>query len=278
LGTDTAWTFEPLGAEYATRTLREAGWDGKQEVWVFCPINPFFWPVKPSLAKFVARTATGAYNGSHYRSIYFHNSGPQVERAYARYLTAFSNAVSAFRKQHDMFPVVVGMERLDSDACRRMASQLGGAPVFSSEQYDMFQLVSILRRASFMVSSRYHAIVTSMPGLVASAGVTMDERIRNLMRERGHSHLALEVDDPELEPKLIEVMNQLVQQADAVRDSIGRTVVRNLKAMARMGVYLEEHVEQRYPDFPVRAGLRTWEEYLPPLTGNLQRLAEAHGG
>ena len=62
-------------------------------------------------------------------------------------------------------------------------------PIFTSDDYDMYQLVSILRQASYMVSSRYHGIVTCMPSLVASAGVTMDERIRNLMRERGHQHL-----------------------------------------------------------------------------------------
>lgn len=276
LGTDTAWTFEPLGADYGTKALHDAGWDGKQPVWIFCPIHPFFWPVKPSLLKTMARVTSGAYQSSHYRSLYFHNSGPEVEQAFERYITAFANAVAAFRKQESMFPVVVGMERLDSPACRRMAEQLGGVPVFSSEQYDMFQLVSILRRGHFLVSSRYHAIVTSMPGLVASAGVTMDERIRNLMRERGHSHLSLEVDDPELESKLLDVMRQLVQQAEAVRDGIGRTVVRNLKVMARMGVYLEEHVRRRYPEFPAPGGLRGWEEYLPPLSPGLQKLAEAY--
>ena len=37
-----------------------------------------------------------------------------------------------------------------------------------------------------------------MPAGVPSAGVTMDERIRNLMRERGHEHLFMSVDDPDL--------------------------------------------------------------------------------
>ena len=66
----------------------------------------------------------------------------------------------------------------------------------------MYQLVSILRAGHLMISSRYHGIVTSMPALVPSAGVTMDERIRNLMQERGHSHLLMNVDDPELGDKL----------------------------------------------------------------------------
>jgi len=277
LGTDTAWTFEPLGAEYGRTALRDAGWDGEQPVWILCPINPYWWPVKPSLAKYIAWAAAGANGDSHYRSIYFHNSGPRVRAAYERYLTAFANAVIAFRKQHRMFPVLVAMERLDADACRRVAERLGGAAVLVSDQYDMYQLVSILRAGQFLVSSRYHGIVTSMPGLAPSAGVTMDERIRNLMRERGQPGLSLEVDDPDLEEKLVAVMNTLVRERDSLRDGIGRTVVRNLKVMARMGVYLEEYVQRRYPEFPVRSGLLTWEEYLPPLSPTLRKLVDTYG-
>ena len=75
LGTDTAWTFEPLPPEYGQKILRQVGWDGTTPVLVVCPINPFEWPVKASVAKFALRTLTGAYKDSHYRSVYFHNSG-----------------------------------------------------------------------------------------------------------------------------------------------------------------------------------------------------------
>src|SRR5438270_8775285 len=159
-----------------------------------------------------------------------------------------------------------------------MIEFLPGTPVFTSDDYDMFELVSILRASSYMVSSRYHGIVTCMPGLVASAGVTMDERIRNLMRERGHEHLFLTVDDPELEPKLLQLMESLVREVESVRDGIGRTVVRNLKMMARMGTLLEDAVRHTYPDFPLRSGVLSWEEYLPPLTENLMNLAERYDG
>jgi len=145
--------------------------------------------------------------------------------------------------------------------------------VFTSDDYDMFQLVSLLRAGSYMVSSRYHGIVTCMPSLVASAGVTMDERIRNLMRERGHQQFLLTVDDPDLEPKLLQVMETLFTEAESVREGIGRTVVRNLKVMARMGTYLEDAMRRTYPEFPLRSGVLSWEEYLPPLGSNLLQLA-----
>jgi polysaccharide pyruvyl transferase WcaK-like protein len=274
LGTDTAWTFEPHSVEYGRKILRDHGWDGSAAVLVVCPINPFFWPVKASLGKYALHRVTGAYQESHYRTVYFHNSGRAVNAAYQRYLVSIANAVEAFRKRHNVWVVMAATERLDSDACRRIADRLHGVPVFSSNDYDMHQLVSILRACHLMVSSRYHGIVTSMPGLVPSAGITMDERIRNLMREREHPDLLLEVGDPELEDKLLLVLEKLCRERERIADGIARAVVRNLKAMARMGVYLEQHVQQRYPEFPVRRGNLSWEDYLPPVSPSLWHLAE----
>src|SRR6202789_1100531 len=82
LGTDTAWTFEPLGREYGLKALRDAGWDGQTPVLAVCPINPFWWPVTASLAKWMTHSVAGAYKDSYYRTIYFHRSGRQVAAAY----------------------------------------------------------------------------------------------------------------------------------------------------------------------------------------------------
>ena len=276
LGTDTAWTFEPHPPAYGQKVLREAGWDGKKPILAICPIHPFVWPVKASIAKYAARVTTGAYEDSQYRTVYFHESGREVERRFLRYVSGITKATAAFLERHRVFPILVAMERLDAVACREIAAQIPGTPIFTSDDYDMFQLVSILRACWYMVSSRYHGIVTCMPSLVVSAGVTMDERIRNLMRERGHEHLFLTVDDPELEPKLLQIMDTLVAERDTVRDGIGRTVVRNLKLMARMGVLLEDAVRKQYPEFPLRSGVLSWEDYLPPLSENLLQLAERY--
>ncbi len=276
IGTDTAWTFEPHGPEYGERILGQQGWDGRAPVLVVCPINPFWWPVKPSLGKAAARVMTGAYRSSHYRSIYFHNAGPNIDAAYERYINGIAHAVERFHDERGAFVVLAAMEALDAHACRRVADAMGGkVPILTSRDYDMYQLVSILRACHLMVSSRYHGIVTSMPGGVASAGVTMDERIRNLMHERGHQHLLLEVDEAQLEEKLYEIMLRLEKEREAIADDIGRTVVRNLQSMAQMGVYFEEHVKKRYPDFPVRTGTWSWDQYLPPLGANLQQLLAA---
>src|ERR1700726_1418843 len=112
LGTDTAWTFEPLPPEYGRKALTDAGWDGKLPVLMVCPINPFWWPVKPSLVKYAACALTGAYRDSHYRTVYFHKSGHDVDAAFERYLAAIARAVEGFRQRRRVFTILLATEAL----------------------------------------------------------------------------------------------------------------------------------------------------------------------
>jgi hypothetical protein len=98
------------------------------------------------------------------------------------------------------------------------------------------------------------------------------------MRERGHDHLLMRVDEPDLADKIVAALRALDAQTDEVREAMGQTVARNLQLMARMGTYFEEQVARRYPQFPVRKGVLSWEDYLPPLSPVLAKLLEAHSG
>jgi polysaccharide pyruvyl transferase WcaK-like protein len=276
LGADTAWTFEPRPSEYGRAALRAAGWDERTPVLVLCPIHPFVWPVSASIAKYLARVTTGAFKDSQYRTVYFFESGTEVDGKFQHYIKGYVEATKAFVQRHRVFPILVAMEKLDAVACHAIEKEIPGIPIFTSDDYDMFELVSILRACTYMVSSRYHGIVTCMPAGVVSAGITMDERIRNLMRERGHQHLLLTVEDPELGPKLLEVMERLVVEAEAIRESIGRTVVSNLKSMSKMAAFLEEEIRRTYPEFPLRKGVLSWEDNLPPLPQELVELVEEY--
>ena len=97
-GTDTAWTFEPLGAEYGRQALRKAGWDGRDPVLIVCPINPFWWPVKPSLAKYAARVAHRRIQGKPLSHALFPQVGPEVDATYRKYIAEMAGAVKAFRE------------------------------------------------------------------------------------------------------------------------------------------------------------------------------------
>ena len=277
-GADTAWTFEPAPLSRGAQLLRDAGWDGRQKILVVCPINPFWWPVKPDLLKAAAHKFGGQYKHEHYKSIYFHHHSEKVDRQYDTYLQALADAVNAFTREQDVFTILVGMEQLDRHACEDLAPRLERpAPLFISDSFDMYDLVSVLRNCSMMVSSRFHAIVTSMPGLVPSIGVTMDERIRNLMTDRGHPDMFFEVDEKDLADKVLTGLRRLDRDGEAISAEIGKAVPKQLRLMGQMGIDFMDEVVRVYPEFPRRDLPRTWQAHLPPLPPAVQRVLEMHG-
>ncbi len=277
-GADTAWTFEPAPLSRGAQLLREAGWDGRKKVLVVCPINPFWWPVKPDLLKAAAHTLGGQYKHEHYRSIYFHHHSDKATRQYDTYLQALADGINAFAREQDIFTILVGMEQLDRHACEDLSPRLDQpAALFISDTFDMYDLVSVLRSCHMMISSRFHAIVTSMPGLVPSIGVTMDERIRNLMNDRGHPDMFFEVDEKDLADKLLATMRRVHKDADQVSAEIGKAVPQQLRLMGQMGIDFMDEVVRIYPEFPRRDLPRTWEAHLPPLPPAVQRVLERHG-
>jgi len=67
-----------------------------------------------------------------------------------------------------------------------------------------------------------------------------------------------------------------VGEAESLPDRIGKTGVRNLKGMARIGNFLEDAMRRTYPEFPLRSGILSWEDYLPPLNDTLLQLVERY--
>ena len=276
-GTDTAWTFRPAPLSRGVQLLQDAGWDGRKKVLILCPINPFWWPIKPSISKTIAWLFAGKYKNEHHQAIYFHHHSEEADRKYAAYLDAVATAVNAFAQGRSLFTVLVGMEQLDRRACVDLAGRLSTKPaLFTSDRNNMYDLVSVLQNASMIVSSRYHAIVTSMPGLVPSAGITMDERIRNLMMERGHENLLMEVDDENLAEKLLVTLKRLQTDGEEIADRIGRIIPRQLQLMGQMGIELVDEISRIYPEFPRRNVPRSWEHYLPSLPESVVRLMERY--
>jgi polysaccharide pyruvyl transferase WcaK-like protein len=278
-GTDTAWTFTPADPEVGAQILRDAGWDGVTPVLALCPINPFWWPVKPNVTRAAVNAVSGMYQDAHYGSVYFHREGADVHERQERYLDALAEGVRRFRAEHEVFPVMIGSEMLDREACEGLRDRLGAeCPVIVSDDHDMYAMVSVMRQARLMLSSRYHAIVTTMPDGLPSAGVTMDERIRNLMADRGTPELALEVDDPNLAANVHTALLTLFNDAPRIRASIDECVLENLERMGQMGMDLVDFVRAHHPEFPFAEGLGKGGDpfaHLPSLPARLSEMVAA---
>jgi polysaccharide pyruvyl transferase WcaK-like protein len=280
LGTDTAWTFPPADRAWAEKELREkAGWDGKKPIIGVAAINPFCWPVKPNLFKFLKAKITGNW-ANHYDKWYFFTSSKERENQYRHYIDGLAKAANLLKKEKDALVVTVGMEALDFEPINNLASKIdGGAMAFSSRFYDGYQLSSILHSLSALVTSRYHARVLSMNGGIPSAAVSMDERLYNIFQECGHlNDYYLTVDDPDLGEKLFATMEKLWERRDTVRLEIRKSLPRYLHMMSDMGKFFRGFVEKSFPGIELGPAPADWTGYLPDLHPGLKNILEESPG
>lgn len=250
LGTDTAWTFQSDEDDWAEHVLKKHGWNGAQELVGIAVINPFWWPVRPSLPKLFKSFLTRSWN-YHFQKWYFFSWSDERERTYNAYLHAIAGAINTYMRTHDAFPVIIGMEQLDDQACKKLQSLLDvQAPLFVSHSYDGKQLSSLLRRLSLLVTSRYHAHVISMENAVPTVAVSMDERLSNLVGDLGLSdELLQDVADTQLEKHLVESLHYIENNRDSVQIAMGKHVSNSLSLMQDMGYYLTEYVRRSFPEF-----------------------------
>ncbi|TVQ97069.1 MAG: hypothetical protein EA398_15105 [Deltaproteobacteria bacterium] len=280
-GADTAWTFEPAQREVAHGLLREAGWDGRRRIVVGCAIDPFCWPVRPNLKRAAGEwlREDGGADPDHFRAIYFHERTADAADSLERYLTAFADGMRLAADRLDAFPVMVGMEALDRRACEAVSERLGGIPCLVSDTpaHDMGALVAVLRCADLLLTSRFHAMVCAMPAGVPGVGITMDERIANLMVERGHEDFLLRVDDPELGGRLADTVERAVGDLDRLSRECLAGCLPHLKRMGEMGLAFRETVLAHHPDLevpvlPAVSPEDRWLQGLPPLPADVLEL------
>ena len=102
----------------------------------------------------------------------------------------------------------------------------------------------------------------------------MDERIRNLMNDRGHPDLFLEVDDPNLGDRILEILRRLERDADQIRSDIAAVIPKQLELMGQMGIDFADELQRVYPELPRRQLPRSPLAHLPPLSASLQELLD----
>lgn len=259
LGTDTAWDIEPASASWAKATLQKvAGWEGQRPLLAIAPINPFCWPVKASLKKYLC----GRHKkkpASHYAGWYFFSESPSRSQRFQQYLSSITQAVRSLLSDTPIHPIIVGMDVLDQEACRRLQKMMpSGTVIFSSHQYDGYQLAALLRQATLLITSRYHARVLSMPAGVPAIAVSMDERLPNLLTD--NSHLAaycLAADDPLLADKLTAVLHQAWLDLPHLKAQTRQMTPHHLALLEDMGLAFRQLLQKEFPLFSYQPGEAT---------------------
>ncbi|MDD5748262.1 MAG: polysaccharide pyruvyl transferase family protein [Actinomycetota bacterium] len=278
LGTDTAWTFPPADRAWAEKELREkTGWDGKKPIVGAAVINPFYWPVKPSLVK-VAKSALRRNWEMHYDKWYFFSWSPEREKLYKAYIEGIANALNEFSRKHNAHVIAIGMEALDYDAIGDFTKLIEGPTgFFSSRFYDGFQMTAILHMLSVLVTSRYHARVLSSSAGVPAIAVSMDERLYNVFNEAGHlEDYYISTDEPQLGDKLTDRIEKCWENREKVSKEVLETVPGYFRKMSEMGSFFREWVIKSFPGIELGPEPSDWLGYLPELSDDMIKIVETY--
>ncbi len=243
-GTDAAWLYDrAIGASAADELLRSKGWDGKKPLLGIAVIDPFCWPVRASLKKWILGLIGGDLSGQ-YDKWYFFSDTPARQRAYDHYIRGISAGVNAFLKEHDYFPVILGMEQLDEKACNAVADRLNmPAAMFCSREYSADIMTGILRRLSALVTSRYHAAVLSIEGGCPIISVSMDERLDSFMKELSMDRKYLyHVSDKHLGKKIYGALTEADENAGSINRSMSEHLVNYKLELEDMGKFMKQYV------------------------------------
>lgn len=237
LGTDTGWSYRPRHPGAAGAALRALGWNGAAELLVLCPTNPFRWPLVADPEKALLASLTGQVEPDHYRGMMFFQPAETAGRRCAAFLDALAQAVRAHaaRRRAGVFPVIIGMEANDAQACIDLAERLGTAKPLIAGDVEPDLIVSILVSASRLVSARYHAVLLAMTAGVPAVGLAYDQRVRALLAEAEHAELALDVDAPDLAAALAGSLDRLTTHRAELGDAFSCFAAGQQVLQAAMG-------------------------------------------
>jgi polysaccharide pyruvyl transferase WcaK-like protein len=263
-GADTAWTLHASPRAHGKRLLRSSGWNGHDAILAVCPMNPFWWPVRPSPQMARELRRTGAHKDRHFGSIFFHAASAEIEGKYRTYLAQLGLAVGNLCRTMSAFPVIVAMDRVDQKACHDLAAIVSSSTaVIVGAEHEVGDVVSALRCSDLLISSRFHALVSAMPAGVPSIGIAMDERIRNLFVAAGQVDRFIPAEAPDLGERLLDAARRLdrLEVERASRQTVGKAI----RATGDMGRQFLEEFRRMLPDFPLPDHTPGWQAHVAPL-------------
>lgn len=267
-GADTAWTLHAAPQARGERLLRSVGWNGHDAILVVCPMNPFWWPVRPSPRMARELRRSGAHKDRHFGSIFFHAASIEIEDKYRTYLAQFGLAVGSLCQTMSAFPVIVAMDRVDQQACHDLAAIVNcGNSVIIGAEHEVGDVVSALRCSDLLISSRFHALVCAMPAGVPSIGIAMDERIRNLFVATGQEERLMPADAPNLGRLILDAARRLdrLEVERASRQTVGEAI----RATGDMGRQFLHEFRQMLPDFPLPDHAQGWQAHVASLPADV---------
>jgi len=252
LRVDTAWTLRTKPLDWGALEMKKLGWDGKKPLLGLAMQNFFWWPIIPDFVRWVK--GVKEYN---YRMLYYYDYDEEDKKKYETWKHTMAEMLDWAADKFGVQPVLIAMEALDHESCLEVKGLMKNSPVIvSCREYVGVEIGSMLRNLQTLVTTRYHAMVLSMPGCVPFIGLSRDERIRGVMKETGlFEDYYIDYKNPEMIKTLQEKITKLLSNPDEqkrVRKVIFDTLPYYFAQEALLGLDVRNLIKRRFPQLAIK--------------------------
>jgi len=268
LRVDTAWTLRAKPLEWGAAELKKLGWDGKKPLLGLAMQNFFWWPIVPDFVKWIR--GVKEYN---YRLIYYYDYDEDDRKKYEAWKNIMAATLDWAAEKYGIQPVLVAMEALDHDSCYEVKALMKNTPVIvSCREYVGVEIAAMLRNFTTLVTTRYHAMVLAMPGLIPFIGLSRDERIRGVMKETGlYDDYYVDYQAERLPEVLKQKLDRLLANPDERRRA-GEVINAHLPyyfaQMAMLGLDVRKLIKDKFPALKLKEldenNPELLDPYIPP--------------
>lgn len=249
LGTDVAWTFEskPENKDRIKKDLLTSGWDGKKPLLGISVMNPYCWPIKPSIFKLIRSVITNKWD-LHYKKWYYFSGSKEKEKLFDEYLKNIAFAINKYSEVMDFHTVIIGMDAHDVRAAKKLQTHLKKPGIFfSSKNYDGYEIKEILSSVILLITSSYHSRVLSLATKVPAIALSMDEDLKNIFNETGQvEKFYFEVGEENLGNKLYRAIRMIKVNEDLIFRELDKSIDYYYKKRDQMGLFLYEFTKNSF--------------------------------
>lgn len=215
VSTDTAWLFKPA-AKDALAASTKINFDEPTIAVAYEEL--FWWPVVPRPIHAIAHMN----DPLKYKWVYYHTWDDERAKKSDKVLSAVADAARQVSSKLGAKTIVIAMERLDLEPCKKLSGILDNAPIFSPPDYNARLMAKVLTSLKFLITCRYHAFILASLVGVPTVAIAHDQRLRDVFAEAGLAEFCVSHDDPQIDLSLAKAINAALSKQETIIDSIAK--------------------------------------------------------
>lgn len=176
---DMVFQYRPPNRDFALRLLKELQVDPEKPIIAVAPKEVYWFPVRPE--------PWGPKQNLYHYPFYFTWTEEKRNRSRA-FKKGMSQYVDYLVEKLDANVLLIAMDEMDlpiSKEIHSLSKHPDHVRVISNNEYDISGISALLSSLRFLVATRYHACVLSIPSKIPLIGVSSDTRLKSLFREMG---------------------------------------------------------------------------------------------